>query len=386
MHILLYNRDAFNQTDLTECLKKSGIIISTFTYIFQDKNIDNLFSSFFTKELKEHHYDAVFSINYYPVIAECCYKTNIKYLSWSYDCPLDVRNIEATIGLPTNYVFLFDKIQAQKYLDLGFNNVYHLPLAVNTNRLDKIKPLSKHYQQYSSDISFVGSLYRSPYTQLLEPLPDYLKGYLDGICESQLLLYGCFFLDDILNDNLINTINNIYHSVYPQRDFNLIKEELSYTMSTQITHIERIRILEFLSVIPNTQISLFSSDKLLNDNIIQKGPVNYMTQMPYVFKTSKINLNITLKCLQSGIPLRALDIMGCNGFLLSNYQPELAEYFSPNVDFIAYGSMEEAIDLATYFLTHEDERKKIALSGYEKVKQKFSYKRQLTQLFEIAKL
>ena len=193
-------------------------------------------------------------------------------------------------------------------------------------------------------------------------------------------------MDNIINDDLIKTINDIYYKIYPEIDFHLIKEELSYTMATQITNTERIRLLQTFSNIPDIKVSLFSSDNLSNTFITQKGPVNYITQMPYVFKTSKINLNITLKCLQSGIPLRALDIMGCNGFLLSNYQPELVEYFSPNVDFAVYESIEEAVDLATYYLTHENQRNKIAKSGYEKVKQNFSYEKQLKQLFKIAKL
>ena len=49
--------------------------------------------------------------------------------------------------------------------------------------------------------------------------------------------------------------------------------------------------------------------------------------MPLIFRESKINLNITLRSITSGMPLRALDIMGAGGFLLSNYQQELAENY-----------------------------------------------------------
>ena len=52
-----------------------------------------------------------------------------------------------------------------------------------------------------------------------------------------------------------------------------------------------------------------------------------LEELPCVFRYSKLNLNPTLKSIQSGIPLRALDIMGAKGVLLSNFQPELVEYF-----------------------------------------------------------
>ena len=73
------------------------------------------------------------------------------------------------------------------------------------------------------------------------------------------------------------------------------------------------------------------------------GIVSYTAEMPDIFHTTKINLNITLRSITSGIPLRAIDILGCGGFLLSNYQPELCEYFTPDVDFVYF---EDPDDLA----------------------------------------
>ena len=157
-------------------------------------------------------------------------------------------------------------------------------------------------------------------------------------------------------------------------------------MATQVTNYERIRLLKLLSTIPDCTINLFSPHNLADTSLTFKGPIDYMSEMPYVFKTSKINLNITLKCIQSGIPLRALDIMGCGGFLLSNYQAEMTEFFRPGIDFVSYGSMDEAKDLAKYYLSHEEERKTIAQNGCEIVKQHFTYEKQLKQIFDIVNI
>lgn len=40
------------------------------------------------------------------------------------------------------------------------------------------------------------------------------------------------------------------------------------------------------------------------DNLKVHGPVDYYKQMPYIFKLSDINLNISLKSIRTGIPLR----------------------------------------------------------------------------------
>ena len=102
--------------------------------------------------------------------------------------------------------------------------------------------------------------------------------------------------------------------------------------------------------------------------------------MPKIFKCSKINLNMTLRSIKSGIPQRAFDIMGCGGFLLSNYQPELAEYFIPGEDLVLYDSVDDLIQKIDYYLSHEEERLQIAKNGYEKVKRYHTYDTRLTEI------
>ena len=118
----------------------------------------------------------------------------------------------------------------------------------------------------------------------------------------------------------------------------------------------------------------------LSKKVHSLGPVKYLDEMPCVFQSSKLNLNPTLKNIQSGIPLRALDIMGSRGVLLSNFQPELAEYFNDGQDLILYSSMEEAVDKAVYYLKHDDARRQLALNGYEKIKEYFTYEDRIQKM------
>ena len=114
--------------------------------------------------------------------------------------------------------------------------------------------------------------------------------------------------------------------------------------------------------------------------------VSYDTGMPQVFKDSKINLNPSLRIIRSGISLRCMDILGCGGFLLSSYQPELAEYFTMDEEVVLYDSMEDAVAKTEFYLKHGDLRKSIAQRGYEKVKAEFNYPKQLQKMFDIAGL
>ena len=117
-----------------------------------------------------------------------------------------------------------------------------------------------------------------------------------------------------------------------------------------------------------------------------RGIVNYQFEMPKVFKSTAINLNISLRCIVTGIPQRCLDIMASHAFLLSNYQPELAEYFNEGEEIAMYSSMEEAVDKCDYYLKHPDIRKKIAAMGYKKVKKEFRFEERLREIFDKVKI
>ena len=87
--------------------------------------------------------------------------------------------------------------------------------------------------------------------------------------------------------------------------------------------------------------------------------------------------------IQTGIPLRILDIMACGGFVLTNAQPELFEYFDVGNDIVVYEDMKDMVMKVMYYLKHDEERIRIAENGHRKVCKKFSFDDRLKTLLEI---
>ena len=112
------------------------------------------------------------------------------------------------------------------------------------------------------------------------------------------------------------------------------------------------------------------------------GTAEIMKEAPLIYRCSKINLNISLKSILTGIPLRAFEIMGSGGFLASNYQEDFLEFFRPDEDFICYMSLEELMDKVEYYMVHEKERLEIAENGYRKVKMEHTYKQRVDNILE----
>lgn len=385
MKLLIFEWAAGTYTyrDITETFDRMGISYRTVSYQFEDKNVDEFFVSRFSRVLDEDTYDAVFSVNYFPLVAICCNDRSIKYISWSYDNPLDVPDIEKTLGFSVNHVFLFDRIQTETYRNKGFSNVHHMPLATNGIRLDRIKLTNREAELYAADMSFVGKMYDSMFDEYRSLMNDYCRGYIDAIVKAQSGVYGYYFVDEMLTDQVLDEINAHFKKLDANTEFMLPREALSYAIAARITRNERLVILNVLARRMNINHYSWSRCELLQ-NVNYMGSADYYDQMPKIFKASKINLNITLKILQSGIPLRVMDILGAGGFLLTNYQPEIAEYFIDGQDVVMYESIEDAIEKAVYYINNDEKRSNIARNGHNKASELFSYDKQLKCILESA--
>ena len=383
MKILFYDMGSYTYQDFIYYLERAGHSCRTVYYHFADKFDDDFFLYRFSKYLTETSYDAVVSVNFFPLVAQLCHKYHIKYLSWCYDSPLEDR-LKEYFSYETNYIFLFDRVEAAQYQAQGYPHVFHLPLAVNTERLDALTLPPSRSAAWQADVSFVGQLYDSPLDVLLYSADDYVKGYIEGLLQAQFRIYGYYFLENMITDDLLDRLNRSFRQL-GQASVSLNRRGLSFAIASQITHLERTFLLEQMGELYRT---CFYSTKPYPFTSAVKycGPVKYHTEMPGVFRCSRLNLCPTLKSIQSGIPLRSLDIMGAGGVLFSNFQPELAEYFESGKDLILYESMEDAFAKADFYLKHEDLRKEIARSGYERVRQDFSYPDRIRQMFETAGL
>lgn len=383
MKILFYDMGSYTYQDFIYYLERAGHSCRTVYYHFADKFEDDFFLYRFSKYLTETSYDAVVSVNFFPLVAQLCHKYHIKYLSWCYDSPLEDR-LKEYFSYETNYIFLFDRVEAAQYQAQGYPHVFHLPLAVNTERLDALTLPPSRSAAWQADVSFVGQLYDSPLDVLLYSADDYVKGYIEGLLQAQFRIYGYYFLENMITDDLLDRLNRSFRQL-GQASVSLNRRGLSFAIASQITHLERTFLLEQMGELYRT---CFYSTKPYPFTSAVKycGPVKYHTEMPGVFRCSRLNLCPTLKSIQSGIPLRSLDIMGAGGVLFSNFQPELAEYFESGKDLILYESMEDAFAKADFYLKHEDLRKEIARSGYERVRQDFSYPDRIRQMFETAGL
>ncbi len=385
MRILVYEWSSYLQRDIYDMLKWNGVCYELFRWNFVNKNEDDEFIVWFTKNYNLHDYDALMSINYWPLLSEMCEKYGKKYVAWCYDNPLNVMNIEDTLENKCNYVFLYDRIQYETYRAKGYETVYHLPLGINGDRLKKIELTPSDRNKYGAQVAFVGSLYESRLAEILNPLNDYTKGMLHAAMDAQDLIYGWYLLEEAVTTKLMDDINAQYKKICPETQFVLSREALIFAMASEITRRNRLVLLSLCGERYDTRL-YSSQDSTMLAKVKKSGRVDYVDEMPKVFACTKINLNPSLRCIQSGIPLRAFDIMGAGGFLLSNYQHELVELFEHEKEMVVYESIEDAIAKIDFYLKHEEIRQNIEKAGRKKVLEEHTLQIRMENIFQIADL
>lgn len=388
MRVLYYTWFENPKEDMAGALLCLGHTVISCNIPFLDYEEDEEFTKNLEKIINDNDCDVIFSFDFFPLIAKTAERLRIKYLSWVYDCPHRTLYSPAVKG-EYNYIFVFDYVQFLMLRSLDLPHLFHFPLAVNTGRMEQLlgkmsekEDFLRGHNSYQDDISFVGSLYDNNLYDQICYLPRYLKGYIDGIMQMQEKIYGYNFISELLDDKIVEELKKYVLLDLDASYFFTVRETYVDMINAKITSEERIHLLNQLACKYSVALYTASNTKRLH-GVKQKGTVSYQMEMPQVFRNSKINLNMTLRSIQSGIPLRALDIMGAGGFLISNYQQELQDNFVDGEEIVLYGSEKELMEKTEYYLHHEAEREEIAYHGFLKVKEKFSYEVRVKQMIDI---
>ncbi len=408
MEILFYRYNSICEPDIIQVFEGFGITVHTEEMEMTDKAVTpKQCAARVTEWIMERRLAFVFSINFFPAISYTCNHFKVPYVCWSVDSPVPELFSNA-LKNEWNRIFLFDRAQYEFFHPVNADRIFYLPLATNVKRWENIilNMTDDDFAKYGCDVSFVGSLYteKCRYDELLKCsspitgkttgavsgigeniISQYTRGFVDGLMEAQLKIYGCNFISDNLTDRVIREIADADPDFYKAAD--TYADTDRYLVAHQyigmkLAAVERERTLNRLA--EHFHVTLYTrSDTSPLRNVHCKGGANTLTEMPRIFHASKVNLNMTMRPIETGLSLRIWDILGCGGFLLTNYQTEIPAYFEIGKDLETYESMEELEQKVQYYLSHEAERIEIAINGCEKVAKYHTYEQRLAEMIKI---
>lgn len=386
MNIIIHRYNSICEPDYIDAFKALGINViedreeMTRKSISMDERVKSLGEMILVEKPL-----FVFTINFFPYIAMVCEKLQCLYVCVSVDCPV-VELFSNAIKSSYNRVFLFDYNQYIEVRDFNPNCIFHLSLGVNVNRI--VETIGEpDWTSYKYDVSFVGSLYneKNPLVKLMPKLEERNQGYAQGLIAAQSLFDGLELIQNGITDKLVEDMKKADRNFYPS-DMSVVNIDKFVATNNyfgyHLTYLDRVSILNRLAQTVGIDFFTRSDTSVLN-GVVCHGGVSSLVEMPKVFRESKINLNLTMRSIKTGLPQRIWDVMGCGGFLLTNYQAEIPEYLEIGKHLAAYENISEAEELITYFLCHEEERIEIAKSGFEEVRRAHTVLNRVAEMIRI---
>ncbi len=393
MNIVFHRYGNICEQDIIDSFRRLGINVIEDDIEIEQKNLDgDLRVQVLAELVLKNHPMFVFSINYFPYISMICERLQVKYICWSVDCPV-LEIYSETIKNSVNRIFLFDYSQYMSVVNFNPQGIFYLPLATNVDRWRKCIGDSINNTEYRYDVSFVGSLYSELAYYHKMKLSEYDKGFYDALLSAQMEVDGIGLIENVIDKEkateLVESLGDYNQSLRKKYQIsdclidNDIYVAINYILGMEISALDRINLINGLSGL--FDLHLFTGSDISNlCHVNAHGIVSTHTEMPKVFSQSKINLNITMRGIRTGISQRVWDILGCGGFLITDFQAEIPDYFVNGKDLVMYETFEECAELIDYYLNNEEARKEIANNGYDKVKECHSYDMRVSQMMKVA--
>jgi len=277
-------------------------------------------------------------------------------------------------------------------------------IKVNTFDTFEKRPLFKIVKENEIDLTIVLKDYLNP--KQLSLLKNYTSApvilwFPDAIINfnrSMFLIAGydaLFFHDKYIVKELVSNYNlNTYYlpqGCYPKYHYKI-------KMTSNDNKIYGCDISNVGNMYP-ARIALFNQLTKYNIKIWGNLPpiwadnkkINLMLQGKYVrleekikaFNGAKIVLNNLHPAEINGVNKRTFEATGCGAFLMVNYRPALEELYDIGKEVVAYHNFDDMIEKIDYYLTHEEERQKIAEAGYKRTHKDHTLEKRLNKLFKI---
>jgi len=387
MRILFYRWGTFNEPVIEKTLRDLGHFVKVvwaenYKGIQTEEQIQD-----YAKEASGYHADIFFSVDYFQTIAMAAKKLNIIYYSWLYHIP-QWSLFSYPAQLPNNRIITFDLAQMQELKQYNVHGMQYMSQAADKELLANAleHATSEQLEKYKADVSFVGTLYESANNLFnrisAEAREKEVYKKIIAMIRDKRFVYGKDVLYRGVTEEMVEFL---LEEVEQAKDhFFFAKQEeiaIQSVLARKITVEERKLMARTLAREFDFKLyTISNTDKFPKIN--NCGPVDFAKQAPLIYNGSKINIYVTPRAIRSGIPLRVLEIMACQGFVLVNYQEDLAREFEEGKELVMYRSLEELTEKVRYYLEHETERKKIARAGYEKVLREYNYAEKLRKILE----
>ncbi len=326
--------------------------------------------------------DAVFTLDFYPWIADLCVGRKILYLSWIYHYPA-YSLYSVSMVHETNRVFTADPDLAALFQSSGIGHVFYLPYAVDPDRFREIRIDDLPFEK--PNISYVGEIgmdKKDAARALFADAKDSTQGYLDGLAAAQCGLYGANIMEEPLPDYIMADLKEV--CPIPKNDRNVAAEEWIYSqylMLPLVTLRERLNALFRAGAV--AKLHIFSGEMMELDTGEQYHTVPDDAMLPKIFAATAVNLVIPDRTVHGTILPEVFEILASGGLLFAPYQSDLLQHFEHQKELALYTNYNEYVEGLQFYLANPAERNRIASEGRKIVLEHHTYDNRIGEILKV---
>ena len=349
---------------------------------------------FFDEARKELlHFQADFAVGYNNSIfitlpphhpAEHFFEAlQIDYVSLYYDNPLLTKFVSSSLTMhsPRYTVFIWDRGYLAAFRRVHKKEAFYLPLATNPEVFRPLAPVD----EYVADVSFIGSV---------STVHDYDHERREGEWHGWLVQFardvvGAWQANQSMTvDGVIASFRDGFAAETRQAfDAFTLTDDFSLFLSSVYDEIGKLSRMAAIQALPaDRKIHVYGGTgwgSLVKANLHVTGPVDYHSEAPLVYNSSRINLNVTSAQLSNAVNQRVFDVPACGAFLLTDYRPALAELFEVDKEIVCYRNFAELNTMTAHFLAHPDHRQEIAARARERVLAQHTYRHRAQRIIDL---
>jgi spore maturation protein CgeB len=330
------------------------------------------------KELLEFKPDCILTVNHAAfdsigLLTKILEQFAIPTVSWFVDSPIYIFKNASPQKSEMLNIFCWERTYIKKLQDLGFKNLYYLPLGSNQDVFNTGIDREINSETFKCDIAFVGNT------------------NIDGAKKYERIEFKEIKFQELIEKAVNTQINNSkmpMSEILSFCDDNKILDnednEFKITLETycviKATEIQRFKIVHLL--VNNFNLKIFGDKHwkdIYPDNY--EKPLDYYKELPGLYHNAKIIVNVTSLQMNTAVNQRCFDVFLAGGFLISDYRSDYDSLFGKDV-MPTYKDEVELIEKLHFFLNNDNLRREKTKEITSIIKEKHLYEYRIKEMIE----
>lgn len=377
--ILFFNKKYFLGTEVKEALKRNGVEFLSLD-IGEGDMLREGFVEDLLKSVINFKPDFVLTINHFGLdregkITELLDKLGLPLASWFVDNPYLILYRYENVRSEKTAIFTYDAGNLETLDEMGFKNVFYLPLATDIHRF---KSGIEGKREWKADVSFLGNSMVNAVSRFYHPehLPESLAENYEQIShefgESDDLSVSDFLKR--CHPDLNNDLQNLENS----------EQKLSYEALITWEATRQYRLNCVKEITPYHPLIVGDDGwKTLLAGIAEwryLSSLDYYEDLPGFYPMSEISFNCTSRQMKGAVNQRVFDVPACGGFVITDYRNQMEDLFEPVIEIVSYSASDEIGELVERYLRDPGLRKSVTSEARKRILAEHTYDHRIKAL------